>query len=772
MTYINVTFMANFAITFFHRVFGALLLAMMLVLPAQAGESLIVAGYVPPGGGKLYANTGDFSKFICDFIDPGRGWGVIGTRTLDSPGADQPTIYIKCENSEYHTKTEMGPFAWSVSCSDGTESHSARSMFAPGACQGSPSKSPPDNQCPCHGNPINYVTRAKTQIETDYASPLGLAFTRIYSSLLSISDPSMPAGWRHNFQMHLEAMTLPNYPGVSYYEFDPQLKTYLPLPLNYSTITFYRADGSTLRFKGNTDGLGGFIADADSKYSVTTTLDANGTSVSEFALRTPSDDIERYDGAGRLLSIDFKSGRKHTLVYGDVATPLTYPTTTTRLIAVSDNLGRTIQFAYDGKGRLISVTDPGGNSYAYTIDANNNLTKVTYPDGLSRTYHYGETAYTGSSAKSSHRLTGISDETSAGSVVRFATFKYNVSGDASSTEHAGGVDKFTFKYEYDYPQGITDPLGTQRYYTYLNVNGVKLEQSVDKPEGDRIYASTTYDANSNFKTRTDFNGVATAYTFDLYRNLETKRVEASGRAEARTITTEWHPTFRLPLRVAEPKRITTYTYDAAGNQTSKSVQATSDSNGAQGMAAAATGLPRTWSATYNNIGQVLTTTGPRTDVVDTTSYAYDDATGNLLSVTNPAGQVTSYSNYDVHGHPGRISAPNGVVTDLTYTVRGWLESMRVTAGGLTQLSQYGYDGVGHLTRFTAPDGSVTNYSYDAAQRLVGISDSLGNSIAYTLDAMGNRTAEKVSDPGGTLSRQITRTYDALNRLQQQTGGAL
>ena len=39
-------------------------------------------------------------------------------------------------------------------------------------------------------------------------------------------------------------------------------------------------------------------------------------------------------------------------------------------------------------------------------------------------------------------------------------------------------------------------------------------------------------------------------------------------------------------------------------------------------------------------------------------------------------------------------------------------------------------------------------------------------------AAGNRQQEYWKDPAGTLERQITRTYDALNRLQKVGEGAL
>jgi YD repeat-containing protein len=62
-----------------------------------------------------------------------------------------------------------------------------------------------------------------------------------------------------------------------------------------------------------------------------------------------------------------------------------------------------------------------------------------------------------------------------------------------------------------------------------------------------------------------------------------------------------------------------------------------------------------------------------------------------------------------------------------------------------------------------------HHDHDAAHRLVGVSDSLGNRITYTLDNMGNRTAEWVTDPAGTLRRSVQRGIDALGRVQRLTG---
>ena len=79
--------------------------------------------------------------------------------------------------------------------------------------------------------------------------------------------------------------------------------------------------------------------------------------------------------------------------------------------------------------------------------------------------------------------------------------------------------------------------------------------------------------------------------------------------------------------------------------------------------------------------------------------------------------------------------------------------------------------LGQMTGATSPDGTTLGYSYDAAHRPTGLTDAKGNTVTHTLDNMGNRTGEQVKDPSGTLQRNITRVYDALNRVQQVTGAS-
>ena len=257
------------------------------------------------------------------------------------------------------------------------------------------------------------------------------------------------------------------------------------------------------------------------------------------------------------------------------------------------------------------------------------------------------------------------------------------------------------------------------------------------------------DNNGNVASRTDFNGRLTTYTYDLTRNLEIRRLEASGQAEARTISSEWHASYRLPLRIAEPLKRTLFTYDDSGNTLSRSEQATTDGNGSLGFAAPVVGSPRTWTFTYNSLGQVLSADGPRSDLTDLTTYGYHDAAdpdpgkrGNLATVANALGHVTEVTAYDLDGRPLIVVDPNGLTTTLSYDPRGRLAGQTVG----DEHTAYTYDPAGQLIRITLPDGSSLSYSWDAAHRLTQVTDSLGNTLTYTLDAAGTRRDDTTQPP--------------------------
>ena len=535
----------------------------------------------------------------------------------------------------------------------------------------------------------------------------------------------------------------------------------------------YRGKGALLFNKDQTTGE--WQSDDDINDLLIEVFDSNEQRTGWVYVDRFTDRVENYDTAGKLISIEDRSGLKHTLTYNSSG----------NLINVADSFGQQIQFTHDDRGNFATLLDSAGSLYQFTYSIARNLTSVIYPDGKVRSYHYNEPVYTGG-ASLPNALTGITDENG----IRYATYTYDTQGRAIVTELAGGTNQYMLAYS---PDGsntvVTDPLGSQYTHQFQNILGVAKSVSQSQPAGAGCSAAssaTTYDVNGNVASRTDFNGNKTCFAFDLNRNLEIARVEglaagsvcpsdlvnytpAANSSERKTLTS-WHVDFRLPTLVTEAQRETNFNYDTYGNVTLLSIRDTASNE------------TRTWNTSYiyhPTVPGVITQrieNGPRTDVSDITTinyYAPDEncvgghmgCRGQVSNIANALGHVTHITRYNAHGQPEVILDPNGLSTTLVYDTRQRLISR--TTG--TEITDYLYDSVGQVTSIKFPDNSFLTYTYDDAHRLTEIADSLNNRIQYTLDAMGNRIKEEVFDPANTLTQTQEREFDALSRLWKNIG---
>jgi RHS repeat-associated protein len=588
------------------------------------------------------------------------------------------------------------------------------------------------------GGAVCPVTGGELRKEMDYSGPgegaLELAHYynsaarfQLFSGQPFIAQPS--TYWQFSYQRHL-------------------------LPINTSAIAgiVQREDGTFEEFDSSGQQVLNINGGADHLVSTS----------SGWTLTRGDGSAETYNSAGLLTAVATISGRTTTVSYGANG----------QISQVADNFGHTLQYYYNANGQLTSVTLPDGTStVTYTYNSLGMLASVLYADQTSRSYSYQD-------ANNSYLLSSITDESGA----QYAAFQYASNG-AMSSESQGGIQLFQYGIgnagspTNDLYVPITDALGTMRYYVFGNPAGVYTLLNVSSycPTCPDL-ASASFDANGNYQTKTGYNGNQTTYVFDQTRNLELSRTEGlqSGGVTGvtRTIATTWHPTFRLPTSVSvypgptatgTPSKTTSTSYDSYGNVLTSSV-----TDGA-------TNVSRTTSNAYLNnglYGQVQTSTGPRTDVNQSTSYTYyacasGGACGHVQTVTDALGHTTTYGSYDANGLPLSISDPNGVVTTLTYDVRQRLTS-RTVAGEQTSFSYYS---TGLLKRTTLPDGSYSQYVYDAAHRLTEIDDSLGNRDVYTLDAAGNIQVDQRFDPTGTLQRKHTRLYNAAGELWQKVTAA-
>ncbi|OIN85548.1 MAG: hypothetical protein AUJ12_09035 [Alphaproteobacteria bacterium CG1_02_46_17] len=435
-------------------------------------------------------------------------------------------------------------------------------------------------------NPIEFDVGFKKQVENDYDAG-GLTFSRIYRSDSTWTNNTIGALWRHNY-----ARTL---------------------TVTGSTAEITDGTGATTHY--TLSGSDWIPDDPDT----TATFKTVG---SDYVYTLPDNTVERYNSSKRLTRIEYIGGGALNLAYNGSG----------QLTSVTNENGRQLTLTYSS-GRVATLVTPDG-TFSYSYDGNGNLDEVTKPDTKTRQYHYEDGTYI-------NALTGMTDE--AG--VRFATFDYDAGGKAIMSEHAGSVDNYDVSYNVDGTTTTTNPLGKDTTYYFTNILGVRRVIQVDGEASANCVASNryyNYDEKGRVIGKTDWENNTTRYDYDDRSNI-TKIIEASGTADQRVKTITYNNDFNLPELITESDKTTAYDYDTYGRMTSMTV---TDTNTSETRVTSYTYYSNTTDGSGNVIlGRLETVNGPRTDVGDTTTYAYD-ANFNLTTLTNALSQVTSITSRD------------------------------------------------------------------------------------------------------------------------------
>jgi len=511
-----------------------------------------------------------------------------------------------------------------------------------------------------------------------------------------------------------------------------------------------RDDGQTLRFTTQNGGItpppGVSLRLAQTQNGLTLTDD--------------DDNVETYSASGVLLSIKNRAGVVQTVNYDSNGL----------LQSVTDSFGNALAITRNVANQIATVAINTGAAVQFAYDANLRLSTVTNLDGTTRNYTYGNPDFPVA-------LTALTDE----NALQFATWGYDSQGRANATQEAGGAGSSSFTYN---PNGTVtwqDALGAMRTFSYTRIGDINRVIGISGSQCPTCQesAATTYDNYGWVASRTDYNGNLTCYSNDPVRGLQLVRVEGfspgstcpanlasytpqSGTRQ-RKITTTWNPNYREPSLITQLNRTTSFVY-YSGSPNVHTITTTDTS--------VTPNVTRKWTYTYNSYGQVLTAKGPRTDVNSTTTYQYNTCStgyqcGQLETVTDPVGNVTTFLTYNAYGEPLTLTDPNGVETTLTYDGRERLTSREVS----TETTGFSYYPTGLLDQVTLPDSSYLVYTYDGAHRLTQINDGLGNKVVYTLDALGNHTADNAYDPTGVLHHTNTRVFNTLSELYQDVNAA-
>lgn len=505
-----------------------------------------------------------------------------------------------------------------------------------------------------------------------------------------------------------------------------------------TTIYAWRPDGSTIQFNRAADG--NFYEDKpDPLARIEVQQDG------KLMLYGYAGGFELYSSAGYIEKIQNRNNINWTYTY----TGGTYPQ------RVTHKSGRYVEFTWTG-GQLTAVRDPAGNYYGFSYTANlfgaglHRLAGSSQPGTPTSTtsYHY-------ENASDNSALTGKSYNG-----VRYSTFTYDANRRATGSSH-NGQELHTFAYTPG-ANGLltvleTNPLGKQTTRTYVNgrISSVTGHASTYCPA---TYALTEYDANGYPSMVSDFNNNKTAYVYNGKGQL-TVRVDGYGTPEARTTTYEWYTGTNSTLLKSETVQgLSKVEFQYMNGRLSARTVTNLSPFGVANQS-------RTTFFTFHTFGGMsggayvdgmladMTEDGPINGWEDAVVARYD-VVGNLISEGNNLGHATTYSNHNGLGYPGRVTGPNGAITDYTYDARGRVLSVSRIIGGVAQATFYTYDPRGRLKSTTTPDGVTVDATYDVQDRLLtksrsrpyedGSSDTFDESVTERISYGYNNNSDVIS----------------------------
>ncbi len=417
----------------------------------------------------------------------------------------------------------------------------------------------------------------------------------------------------------------------------------------------------------------------------------------------------------------------------------------------------------DGFGRPTQTTNAKNQVTKLGWDVENNVTRLEEDNRAVSTWTYDpKTGYPTEIKDAEANRNGW-----PGTILTYQTQLNGYLADLTSKQSQAGR-KWTFSYTLEGDLAtVTDPLGTSTpttgdyttTYTYdtwgqmltaTDANGHTTTNSSFDPNGypqtitDALTNPTTfvYDVRGHVTKVVDTLGKDTTQTYDVYgRPLETKTPKDLSASPPVYITTPapvYDPNDNVTTSTAPTGAVTTAVYDAA-DQLSYTLAPVDEAGDPQ----------RKTSFTYDKVGNLLSTTEPKGNLTSTvgdyvTTNAYDEIY-QLTSVVDAGSNRTSYY-YDNVGNVVTVIDPRKNATaDITdYTAK------------------YAYDYNHRDTKATDALGKFTTTTYDRDGLVTATTDELGNQTLATLDARGMTTEVKVPHDvaGGTTTYHVTKyEYD-------------
>ena len=343
---------------------------------------------------------------------------------------------------------------------------------------------------------------------------------------------------------------------------------------------------------------------------------------------------KRTDEKGSTLSYTYdKAGRLETFDNGFGTTTYEYDLLD-RVTKVIDRNGKATLYEYDELGNRSAVRYPNGNVVTYTYDACQRLKEecAVNADGVQISkYSYG-TGRAGERTSVTETNSGVETE---------ITYKYDRLNRLVKETIERNRNKLTYEYSYDKVGNRTEKTVAIKG-DILALADVDLEE-VQITEGTTTYA---YNALNQLVTETSPEGNI-AYMYDANGNL----VKQTGSKAADYAYDKENHLTRASIRQGDSGIIEEYTYDHAGNRTSKTVNGkdttfyVNDTSGELAMVVAETDKDGRETAYYTRGEELLSV--ERGGAV---WYYLYDGHGSARTLTNEAGRITDRYSYDAYGN--------------------------------------------------------------------------------------------------------------------------
>lgn len=543
--------------------------------------------------------------------------------------------------------------------------------------------------------------------------PLDFRFT--YNADAAAENGPLGYGWTHSYNMRLD--------------------------IGSSAVTVHQENGAQVPFVGS-----GSTWAAPSRFDATLTVAGSTWTFTRKGREQftfdgsgrPTSIRDLTDPAGYLTTLSYPSAAQ--MVVTDVAgRTLTFALASGRVTSVTDTASpaRQVTFSYSGQGELSGFVDAAGQSWAFEYESSGshrlttmrkpNEAGLASPPKLVNSYDaYGRIA---SQTDWLGRTTTFGYDSAPGAWFQETTVT-DPSGNAAVKTFAAGV-----------MVGATRGYGTASESSWVfGTDPVTLgAASVADPNGN--VTGFSYDGRGNLLSRTDPLGRQWSWTYDSFNNvLSEKAPNPSSTGPAAVQTTYGYSSGRL-TSVTRRRYIDASAYDANTTTFTRADTAHPD--------------------------DVTSVTDPDSKI---TTFTYAPSTGDVLTATDPLGNVTRYA-YDTIGRMTSTAKPNSGTsypTTITYNARR--QPLTVTEylnSSTTATTTRTYDNDGNLKTVTDPNGHVTQYSYDAADQLISVTrpDTTTLVSAY----WPNGLLKEQRDGAGVVA--FSYGYDPQGRLVTKTNGA-